>query len=176
MWRATLRRRREYPIILVHRHTFAMILPRRTRPAQLPLHHEAGRSTLVFLTVCTAARKRILATAAAHSTLLESWQVANSWMVGRYVIMPDHIHLFCTPRGKDAPPLAMWVAFWKSHASRRWPKAEEHPVWQAAHWDRQLRAAESYAAKWRYVRENPVRAGLVARATEWRWVWAPGSD
>jgi hypothetical protein len=28
---------------------------------------------------------------------------------------------------------------------------------------------ESYAQKWEYVRENPVPAGLVATADEWRW-------
>ena len=28
-------------------------------------------------------------------------------------------------------------------------------------------SAESRAGKWEYVRENPVRAGLVARAEDW---------
>jgi putative transposase len=30
-----------------------------------------------------------------------------------------------------------------------------------------LRNDESYSQKWEYVRENPVRAGLVVRADEW---------
>jgi hypothetical protein len=30
-----------------------------------------------------------------------------------------------------------------------------------------LRSDESYAEKWNYVRENPVRAGLVRNASEW---------
>jgi len=30
-----------------------------------------------------------------------------------------------------------------------------------------LRGGESYAQKWQYVRENPVRAGLVTRPEDW---------
>ena len=33
--------------------------------------------------------------------------------------------------------------------------------------DHVLRNDESYAQKWEYVRENPVRAGLVAEWHEW---------
>jgi hypothetical protein len=30
-----------------------------------------------------------------------------------------------------------------------------------------LRSEESYAQKWGYVRDNPLRAGLVANADDW---------
>ena len=30
-----------------------------------------------------------------------------------------------------------------------------------------LRNDESYGEKWEYVRENPLRAGLVSRADDW---------
>jgi hypothetical protein len=30
-----------------------------------------------------------------------------------------------------------------------------------------LRSGESYSQKWDYVRENPVRGGLVERAEDW---------
>ena len=32
-----------------------------------------------------------------------------------------------------------------------------------------IRHSESYAEKWEYVRQNPVRAGLVTNADDWRW-------
>ena len=41
------------------------------------------------------------------------------------------------------------------------------PLFQRDCWDRQLRTGESYAQKWEYVRNNPVRKGLVAHADEW---------
>ena len=41
------------------------------------------------------------------------------------------------------------------------------PLFQRDCWDRQLRTGESYAQKWMYVRNNPVRKGLVANADDW---------
>jgi len=48
------------------------------------------------------------------------------------------------------------------------PKTESSdPIWQRGFFDHVLRSDESYAEKWEYVRENPVRAGLVRIADEW---------
>jgi hypothetical protein len=40
-------------------------------------------------------------------------------------------------------------------------------LWQREFFDHILRSNESYAEKWNYVRENPVRAGLVQSADDW---------
>ena len=40
-------------------------------------------------------------------------------------------------------------------------------IWQRGFFDHLLRSAESYGQKWNYVRENPVRAGLVAQPEDW---------
>jgi hypothetical protein len=40
-------------------------------------------------------------------------------------------------------------------------------IWQPGFFDHLLRGSESYHEKWRYVRENPVRAGLVSCAEDW---------
>ena len=119
---------------------------------------------IVFLTVCTKGRKPILADNETHALLLEAWHAAGAWLVGRYVIFSDHLHLFCAPTEHDSLPITNWVTFWKSYAARRWPRASDTPVWQR---DRQLRRVESYDEKWNYVVENPVRAGLVAKSEEW---------
>ncbi|MDQ3545235.1 MAG: hypothetical protein M3429_01750, partial [Verrucomicrobiota bacterium] len=28
---------------------------------------------------------------------VESWKGSTAWIVGRYVLMPDHLHLICSP-------------------------------------------------------------------------------
>jgi REP element-mobilizing transposase RayT len=122
---------------------------------------------IVFVTVCTAARKMILARDEIRELLCRVWTRANGWCVGRYVVMPDHVHLFCAPATVNAPPLDRWVAFWKSRASQQWPRPDEHPIWQKSFWDIQLRRGESYEAKWEYVRANPVRHGLAAQPQNW---------
>lgn len=137
--------------------------PRRQRPAHRLLETSVA-PTLVFVTVCTKRRKPWLATQVVHECLQRVWREADSWLVGRYVIMPDHLHLFAAP-GEEPVPLQNWVRYWKSQFS----KSAKNPTWQwqTDHWDRQLRVGESYAEKWDYVCANPVRHGLAQLSDEW---------
>ena len=139
----------------------------RNHPSRQDLREIFNRPAILFLTVCTRDKKPILANEAVHNTLREAWKAADSWLVGRYVLMPDHLHLFCSPMMDTSTPLLQWVSFWKSHTARNWPAREDAPVWQRDFWDTQLRKEESYAEKWPYVVENPVRAGLVTRSSDW---------
>jgi putative transposase len=141
--------------------------PDRRTPAHMPVISANNRSVIVYVTVCTEKRKRILALEEIHRLLVTVWQSADGWRVGRYVIMPDHIHLFCAPARLDSPGLKPWIKYWKALATGLWPRKEEKPVWQKSFWDTQLRLGESYAAKWEYVMKNPVRAGLCADPDVW---------
>jgi putative transposase len=85
------------------------------------------------------------------------------------VVLPDHLHVFCWPTNLDALPLSNWIRYWKSGVSRAWPWPNERPVWQTDYWDRQLRNGEHYGARWDYVRNNPVRHGVVSRPEDWPW-------
>jgi len=58
----------------------------------------------------------------------------------------------------------LWIAFWKDrffHLQRGFGR------FQRGGFHHRLRSGESYSEKWRYVEENPVRAGLVKRAEDW---------
>jgi putative transposase len=125
-----------------------------------------NRSVVLFVTVCTKNRKTLLANPSAFSLILAAWLDAGAWMVGRFVIMPDHIHLFCSPLDSSYS-IRSWVTFWKRAIARRWFNADDHPLWQSQMWDTQLRTGNSYDAKWEYVKCNPVRHGLVHRPEEW---------
>jgi hypothetical protein len=48
------------------------------------------RPTIVFLTVCTLNRAATLAKQIYHDVLVQAWTQADAWLVGAYVIMPDH--------------------------------------------------------------------------------------
>ena len=41
--------------------------------------------------------------------------------------------------------------------------------WQRGFFDHLIRNTESYTQKWDYVRENPVRSGLVASSDAWKY-------
>jgi putative transposase len=144
------------------------ISPDRKRPAHLPVYHLVNRPSIIFLTLCTKNRKQVLACDDSHSTLLAAWRESKGWIIGRYVIMPDHIHLFCAPSSFDESiSLASWIRFWKSKATQQWHRPSKKPLWQREYWDRQLRSQESYSDKWSYVCENPVRAGLAVSSENW---------
>jgi putative transposase len=82
--------------------------------------------------------------------------------LGRYVIMPDHVHLFV--RGGRNFILSSWIGSLK----RAMSVALKLPgLWQPGFFDHILRSDESYAEKWNYVHDNPVRAGFVKAADDW---------
>jgi putative transposase len=86
--------------------------------------------------------------------------------VGRYVILPDHIHLFVA--GPDDFNLGKWVGTLKRVLGRAIAMdRSQDPIWQRGFFDHLLRSEESYAQKWDYVRENPVRAQLVEKVEDW---------
>jgi putative transposase len=139
----------------------------RQHPAHVSPVERHNEPVIIFLTVCSKDRKRIFASADVAQLIVGAWLGARSWLVGRYVIMPDHIHLFCAPGTFPPEPLKQWIRYWKAVASKNWPCPNEHPIWQRDFWDTQLRRHENYDQKWDYVNENPVRAGLVSSSEKW---------
>jgi REP element-mobilizing transposase RayT len=122
-----------------------------------------------FITACTFQRRHLLATTASHEVFHRFADGARDRgaLVGRYVLMPDHLHLFvCIPPGELG--LSMWMKSLKNTLSKHWRgEGIEAPHWQKGFFDHLLRSEESHGEKWSYVRENPVRAGLVARPEDW---------
>ena len=137
----------------------------------LPHLRPFSRSPIVFLTTCTERRVALLANEAGHTILRMVWLKSgelNGWFVGRYVVMPDHVHLFAQP-GLGARSLADWMRTWKSIAAVRINRVLHRcePVWQPDYFDRYLRSSDDYRQKWEYVAMNPVRKGLVSRPDDW---------
>ena len=122
-----------------------------------------------FITACTHNRKGLLDTAAIHDSFLVFCTRAKDRgvFVGRYVLMPDHLHLFVafSPRSIN---LSDWIKSLKNSLSRTLrQRSVSSPHWQKGFFDHVLRSQESYSEKWAYVLLNPVRAGLVRQPGEW---------
>src|SRR4029078_229126 len=78
--------------------------------------------------------------------------------------MPDHIHVIVAPTKKREAKLGNFSA-----SLKRWMREELKACWQwqTGCFDRLLRTNESLHDKWLYIRENPVRAGLVQKWEDW---------
>ncbi|NIL97820.1 MAG: hypothetical protein GTO62_12025, partial [Planctomycetales bacterium] len=112
----------------------------------------------------------MLDNSAVHEICVEVWRNGEQlygWYVGRYVLMPDHVHFFCTP-STDQTRLQTFVGKWKEWTAK-YAAGRHHiemPLWQSQFFDHVLRSDESYEEKWQYIRDNPRRAGLVKDAAE----------
>jgi len=136
---------------------------------------------IYFITTCTLERRRILASNEVAMLLGQEWSNAHDrhgWAIGRYVIMPDHVHFFCRAE-LAAKPLPTFMQKWKQWTSKRMAREiavavtgnpglkKSGTVWQEEFFDHVLRSSESYSQKWQYVKENPVRAELVQKSEDW---------
>ncbi len=140
----------------------------RKHPAHPTPIDSGNRPVILFVTVCSDKRKPILANDETVAVILEAWCAADHWLVGPLRHSAgSYSSLLRTGPARSRCRCRNGSAFWKSKASNHWPHPEQHPIWQVDCWDTQLRRGENYSAKWEYVRNNPVRHGLVACAEDW---------
>ncbi|HVI07682.1 MAG TPA: transposase [Candidatus Binatia bacterium] len=93
------------------------------------------------------------------------------------VIMPDHAHLIFTPlvdrEAMEIVSLAEIMNGIKGASAHELNKLlnRRGRLWQIESFDHVLRSSENLDAKIAYVLDNPVRAGLVARWSDYPWLW-----
>jgi putative transposase len=128
------------------------------------VHVHLGEPNFVLLTVTTENRIPWLANKTAHELLHKAWLEATAWLVGDYLLMPDHLHAFCAPRDLTFA-IEQWITFWK----REFRRHHEREDWrfQSRGWHHRLREDENYHAKWIYVQENSLRKKLVKQIEDW---------
>ena len=139
-------------------------------PQRPPRIHLFKRVTpFYFVTFNTYKKRNFLATSELHKTFISFCQRArqeHNVEVGRYVIMPDHIHLFI--RLDPEKRLASWIQSLRSVLGKTLiAKGINKPHWQEGFFDHVMRSSESYGEKWQYIQENPVRAGLCETVQSW---------
>jgi REP element-mobilizing transposase RayT len=134
-----------------------------------------SRNPIWFITACSWNRAGILADTSVHAAMEEFGQLGPSrgaWL-GAYVLMPDHLHAFVA-LDEEQMDLSSWMKSLKNSLSKELRVAGvPSPHWQKGFFDHVLRSGESMSGKWAYVRENPVRAGLVEKSEDWPFQGQP---
>jgi len=94
---------------------------------------------------------------------------AERYFVLGWCVMPNHVHgMIGTLAGHPLDRiLHSWKSFTAKGANRILGRAGI--FWQPEYHDRFIRDDDHFANALRYIEENPVAAGLVPRAEDWRW-------
>ena len=97
-----------------------------------------------------------------------------------FVVMPDHVHAIVW--FPETGCLSQMMRVWKSRSSRelkqfvrgqlpqysQWIDPKQ-PFWQPKYYPLNLYTEKKAREKLEYMHLNPVRAGLVKQACQWRW-------
>ncbi|MBU0878554.1 MAG: transposase, partial [Candidatus Omnitrophica bacterium] len=85
-----------------------------------------------------------------------------------YCLMPNHVHFVAIPENKDSLAKTFNVSHMRyAHYFNKKNKIVGH-LWQGRFYSCVLDDTHLYATV-RYIENNPVRAGLVKRAWDWKW-------
>jgi putative DNA methylase len=104
----------------------------------------------------------------------------NATVLGRYtlhafVVMPNHVHMLVSPH----VPLPELTKTLKSFSAKRANQAlglTGNPFWQEESYDHLVRSQREVERIRLYIEYNPVRAGLVREARDYRWSSASRTD
>jgi len=117
-----------------------------------------------FVTICTETpRVNSLCVPKTAELLLSGiryYHQTFKWYVDIAVLMPDHLHLIVSvPRATSLSEVI--------RSFKRWSAREVEISWQRGFFEHRLRSYSSANQKYKYVLNNPVRAGLVKSPEEW---------
>jgi REP element-mobilizing transposase RayT len=97
----------------------------------------------------------------------------NATILGHYrlhafVVMPNHVHLLVTPL-VALPKLTKSLKGITSKRANAMLGLTGTTFWQEESYDRLVRTEREFEKTRNYIELNPVRAGLVVEASEYRW-------
>jgi putative transposase len=86
-----------------------------------------------------------------------------------WCVMPNHVHVMIRLRAEHS--FEEVVRSWKNFTARKINQlvGRSGCLWAADYFDRLIRDEEHLVRARRYVRMNPVKAGLCQTPEEWRW-------
>ena len=104
---------------------------------------------------------------------IEHRRSVGEWIVHAYVIMPTHVHLFLELGEERLQPSLENFKRWTTRQAIEILSLESKRFWQSDwfdHWSRSDAEDDRIVS---YIQDNPVKAGLVSRYTDWPYgSWA----
>lgn len=94
---------------------------------------------------------------------------AHPFFLTAWVFLPTHWHAIFAPQFPLTISEVMKSIKNSSTSLINRGRAASGEFWQPRFFDRALRTVKEYNEKVEYIHLNPVKAGLVVRAQDWRW-------
>ena len=139
------------------------------RPPRIAVWLGWEHSVIYFVTLCVKDRKPVLTSPEIFGAMNEFCDGSENWDTLAAVIMPNHLHALVSPKLSREERVTHFSAGLKRFTRKRCDGDWE---WPQGVFDRLLRRDEFVGSKWIYIRDNPVRAGLVTRWEEWPYIIA----
>jgi REP element-mobilizing transposase RayT len=94
--------------------------------------------------------------------------VLRHFLLHAFVVMPNHVHLLATPC-VSLPKLMRSLKGITAKRANAMLGLTGSSFWQEESYDHVVRNEREFQRVMRYIEENPVRAGIVKEAGEYRW-------
>lgn len=129
------------------------------------LRHLNVKQHVYFITSRTAEGKFLFASSENAEVLRSAIYFGreNGWyLLLAFTIMPDHFHLLIIPKGRTVSKTMQGIKGYVSRilGQRGWGSGI---IWQPGFYDYVVDSEDKLFTKARYIEENPLRKGLVAR-------------
>jgi putative DNA methylase len=93
----------------------------------------------------------------------------KKYMLTAWVIMPNHIHFLATPlENIELREISHSIKSYTAHEANKLLNRHGQ-FWQHEPFDRYIRNRKHFANVIQYIENNPVKAGLCAKAKDWRF-------
>jgi putative transposase len=123
-----------------------------------------------FITASTFQKRSILQSDRMARLLVEvlfHYRRQDQYLLHEFVVMPDHFHLLVSPL--ESLERSMQVIKGGGFLSGQEELGFGFEIWQPSFYDRRVRDVEEYFGFREYIRENPVKKGMVRSAEEYRY-------
>jgi putative transposase len=100
--------------------------------------------------------------------------VLQHYSLHAFVVMPNHVHILVTP-AVELPKLTRSLKGITSKRANTMLTLVGKPFWQEESYDHLVKHQREFEKILNYIESNPVRAGLVKEASDYRWssaAWA----
>jgi REP-associated tyrosine transposase len=89
----------------------------------------------------------------------------KNYLLHEFVLMPDHFHLLISPTLSLERSLQLIKGGFSYRAKKELGFVGE--IWEKSFYDRRVRGAEDYYNFKQYIRQNPIKHGLVAAPADY---------